>query len=191
MKFKTSCILAAAIVLCIIIVPAMSQGDDRAGMNGMQGNGMGPAEDHAFDTFQDSAPLGQGNGQAPPDDEKKFKGCNTMPKKMKDKKPIDKPAPDKNAPDKPEGFEGAPSDNPGQAPGVGEFGIGPADPNRPRDLRSILPGSPHGKAPAKNPMKSIMKDWHMKNWHKKTPRPLMENYFQAKPPVKSIMDHQI
>jgi len=214
MVFKVEYILALAVAMCIIIVPAMSQGDSPGGMNGAPGLGMGQPEDHGLDALQDPAALGQGNGNgaAPLHDDKKFLGCNTLPKNPKDKKPIDKPATDKRPPNKPDGVEGPVPSNPEESSGIDpagwvyqgkgpmdrEFGINPADPGRRMGPRPIMPDSPRGNDPKKAPKKSIMKDWHkkdprplIKDDHKKMPRPLMDNYHPAKPPIKSIMGHLI
>jgi hypothetical protein len=189
MKFKAKYILALAAALFIIIVPAISQGDDRAGMNGMQGNGIGSAGDRGLDTYQDQALWGpgNGNGNAPPKDEKKFMGCNTLPKKLLDKKPIDKPASDKHLGPNPKGGL-EPWVYADKDPMNEEFGMNPADPGRRMGPRAIMPDSPQKKAPGKAPKKSVMKDWHKKL---PRPRPLMETYHPVKPPIKSIMGHLI
>ena len=202
MKFKTKYVLAFATVLCMVIVPAMSQDNDRAGMNGMQDNGMVQPGNQGLNTFQSPAPFDQGNGNgiAPPHEEKKFLGCNTLPMNPKDKKPIDKTVPDNHPPNKPEGSVGPAPANPeqpsrmdpagwvyqGKEPMNKEFGINPANPGRNMGPRPIMHDSQKGKAPEKAPEKSIMMDWH-----KKIPRPLMESYHRGMPPIKSIMGHLI
>lgn len=210
MKWNAFCILAIA-AICILVYPALSQGDGQPG--NMNRGGMGPNQEANFNPdqndnsgFQNSY---QPQGQA--DDPLRFMGCSTWAQKMGNKKPNDNMLP--NQPDganddgRPGSLDhdGAGQQGPQAPPEGGDngFGFPPGDEGRPRPLLD-------GQRPEMPPMKSIM-DGH-KNVHrplidkdhpglppkksimpklpKKMPRSLMEDGLPKLPPMRSIMDFQ-
>lgn len=195
-KWVITKLVITMVVACILITPALSQGFGREGGNGMQGNNMGQAQDQGMNSGLGFAPdgLDNGNKQGQPPAEPKFKGCNTWQQNMNAMKLMNKPSANSEpAPDKEKNPNNGKDPENGQAPdnghtpwvyagqdnGNGNPGDHHADADQRNGMRSICPDSP----PRQEPRKSIMGDWH-----KKDPKPLIENHFQKMPPMKSIMD---
>ncbi|MHB8119374.1 MAG: hypothetical protein ACYDHX_11690 [Methanothrix sp.] len=183
MKTKAKCILVM-VAICILITPAFSQGDDRAGRNGNQMNEMGPAHDNGMGL----GPQDDGIGQDQAPIEPKFKGCNTWLQEMKDKKPIKEPF--SNTPN---GLENGNGAQDGQGDKLMPWQHVEQDDER--DGSAIYGYSSKGKhAPSKsimahNSLKGHPKKSLMEKRHRKAPRPLMGINIPEMPPMKSIMNH--
>jgi hypothetical protein len=201
METKAKCILVM-VAMCVLIMPAFSQGGERDGRNGNPGSNMGQEQDNAMMSGANGAPSGHGGdiqqGQAP--DAPRFKGCNTRPQKMFDKEPIN---PSSNpSSDKPNGLEnklgpqGVSHDEPASWSYVGKgdeknddafFGFAGQDKHVPS--RSIMAHN----GPKAHPKKSLMEKKHEKKLKMKPKKPLRHlkhNDFPEMPPMKSIMDHR-